>query len=49
MFAAMGMPATNFGAGDPELAHHAGEFVPTAELARCFEVLGSLLAEPISL
>jgi succinyl-diaminopimelate desuccinylase len=49
MFAAMGIPATNFGAGDPELAHHAGEFVPTAELARCFEVLGSLLAEPISL
>jgi succinyl-diaminopimelate desuccinylase len=45
----MGIPSTNFGAGDPELAHHAGEFVPVAELTRCFEVLGRLLAAPITL
>ncbi len=45
-FTARGVPAVNFGAGDPELAHHAGEFVPGGDLARCYEVLASLLAAP---
>jgi succinyl-diaminopimelate desuccinylase len=43
-FAALGVPAVNFGAGDPELAHHAGEFVSARDLSVCFEVLGQLLA-----
>jgi succinyl-diaminopimelate desuccinylase len=42
-FASFGVPAVNFGAGDPELAHHAGESVDATDLARCFEVLGLLL------
>lgn len=43
-FAAMGMPAVNFGAGDPELAHHAGEFVPRVDLERCYGTLLALLS-----
>jgi len=47
-FAERGMPAANFGAGDPELAHHAGEQVATSELSRCRDVLSALLATPFS-
>jgi succinyl-diaminopimelate desuccinylase len=42
-FAERGVPAANFGAGDPELAHHAGEFVSVEELERCRRVLAELL------
>ncbi len=38
-----GIPAANFGAGDPELAHSAGEFVTGAELDRFAEVLDTWL------
>lgn len=44
-FARLGLPAANFGAGDPELAHHRGEFVHADDLQRCFDVLSALLAE----
>jgi succinyl-diaminopimelate desuccinylase len=42
-FATFGVPAVNFGAGDPELAHHAGELVRADDLATCLDVLGRLL------
>ena len=43
-FASFGVPAVNFGAGDPELAHHAGELVSDQDLLRCLDVLSRLLA-----
>ncbi len=47
-FAEMGVPAVNFGAGDPELAHHAGEFVPAGDLERCYASLAAVLTTPPS-
>ncbi|WP_199433955.1 succinyl-diaminopimelate desuccinylase [Qaidamihabitans albus] len=43
-FAALGMPALNFGPGDPTLAHTRQEHVAGAEIARVAEVLRSFLA-----
>jgi succinyl-diaminopimelate desuccinylase len=34
-FTALGIPAVNFGPGDPMLAHHKDEFVPVEHLTRC--------------
>ena len=45
-FSALGMPATNFGPGDPNLAHAAGERVERAELETVFAALSSVLARP---
>jgi len=44
-FAERGVPAANFGPGDPELAHNAGEMVTRASLERARSVLGHLLGE----
>lgn len=42
-FAERGVPAANFGPGDPELAHSAGEKVTRASLEQARSVLGRLL------
>ena len=34
-FALLGLPAVNYGPGDPELAHSVGEHVPLAQIAEC--------------
>ena len=43
-FAERGIPAANFGPGDPELAHTAGEHVTRSALERARAVLGQVLA-----
>lgn len=38
-FSALGVPALNYGPGDPQLAHRRDEYVPTAQLTECEHVL----------
>jgi succinyl-diaminopimelate desuccinylase len=45
---ARGIPAANFGPGDPLLAHHPDEHVTRASLERVRAVLGGLLDDPPS-
>jgi len=42
-FAARGIPATNFGPGDPSVAHSAGERVSRSDVEMVYRVLRSLL------
>ena len=42
-FAALGMPAVNFGPGDPTLAHTQEEHVPVRQITECFDVLQRFL------
>lgn len=42
-FAALGMPAVNFGPGDPTLAHTQQENVPVDQIRRCADVLRRFL------
>jgi succinyl-diaminopimelate desuccinylase len=45
-FWAHGVPAANFGPGDPLLAHHPDERVERRALDRARAVLGALLSAP---
>lgn len=45
-FAALGIPALNYGPGDPNLAHTPGEWVSDEEIPRCAEVLRRWLRTP---
>jgi succinyl-diaminopimelate desuccinylase len=42
-FSALGVPAVNFGPGDPTLAHKQEEFVPVEQVYRCESVLRTWL------
>jgi succinyl-diaminopimelate desuccinylase len=44
-FAGWGVPATNFGPGDPNLAHHRDERVERRDLETCYLVLKNLLED----
>jgi succinyl-diaminopimelate desuccinylase len=46
-FASRGVPAANFGPGDPKLAHHAEERVDRSELEQAYTVLRSLLEDGV--
>jgi len=43
-FAILGLPAVNYGPGDPEVAHSVGEHVPLAQIADCEAKLLAWLA-----
>ncbi len=43
-FTALGVPAVNYGPGDPMLAHTQGESVPVADLHRCEDALRAWLS-----
>lgn len=45
-FAGLGLPATNFGPGDPELAHTPAEWVSRSDLESAFSILSEWLAAP---
>ena len=42
-FSALGIPAVNFGPGDPSLAHRQDEHVPVAQIVHCEQALRAWL------
>jgi succinyl-diaminopimelate desuccinylase len=45
LFSALGVPAVNYGPGDPHVAHTAGEWVSAVQLVECEERLATWLSE----
>lgn len=45
-FAGQGIPAVNFGPGDPTIAHTAGEFVPRRDVENASAILRALVSTP---
>ena len=43
-FSALGVPAVNFGPGDPSLAHRQDEHVPLVQIGHCEQALRAWLA-----
>jgi succinyl-diaminopimelate desuccinylase len=43
-FAALGLPAVNFGPGDPTLAHTKAEHVPAAQITECATILRAFVS-----
>ena len=43
-FAALGIPAVNFGPGDPTLAHTQAEHVPAAQITECATILRAFVS-----
>jgi succinyl-diaminopimelate desuccinylase len=46
-FSDLGIPAVNFGPGDPALAHTREEYVPTSQVRSTFEVMRAWLTAPV--
>ncbi len=46
-FTSLGIPAVNFGPGDPSLAHTREEYVPTSQVRSTFEVMRTWLEAPV--
>ncbi|MEO8108021.1 MAG: succinyl-diaminopimelate desuccinylase [Actinomycetes bacterium] len=46
-FSALGVPAVNYGPGDPHVAHTAGEWVSAAQLTECEDRLRAWLTAPL--
>ncbi|HEX6888821.1 MAG TPA: succinyl-diaminopimelate desuccinylase [Candidatus Nanopelagicales bacterium] len=46
-FTALGVPAVNYGPGDPALAHTREEYVPTAQVRETYDVLRRWLTTPV--
>jgi succinyl-diaminopimelate desuccinylase len=44
-FSALGVPAVNFGPGDPELAHSKGEYVEASQIYHCADRMRTWLTD----